>query len=44
MFLLHLTFTSGFSRTLTFASRFARGLMMITLADQPIVLRTEDRS
>jgi hypothetical protein len=44
MFLLHLAYASGVCRTLTFSTRFARGLWMITLAGQPVDLRTEDLS
>ena len=43
-FLLHVTYASGTVETLTFRSRFDRSLVMVTLASQPVGLRTEDRS
>ncbi len=43
MYLLHLRYASGVSRTLTFGSAFERGLFVIALADQPVVLQLEDR-
>ena len=44
MYLLHLTFPSGQVQTWTFVSAFARGLVLIALAAQPVTLRIEDRS
>jgi hypothetical protein len=44
MFLLHLTFASGRQETRSFPTRFARALWLITLAGQPVDLRTEDLS
>jgi hypothetical protein len=43
MFLLHVQFASGFVRTLTFPDAFSRGLVMITLAAQPVLLIMEDK-
>lgn len=43
-FLLSITYASGLSQTLTFASAFERGLFAIALANFPVVLRFEDRA
>lgn len=39
MFLLYVTHATGVVQLLTFTSGFDRGLMMITLAAQPVTLR-----
>jgi len=44
MFLLHLIYPSGRHETKSFPTRFARALWVITLAGQPVKLRTEDLS
>jgi len=43
-FLLHVTFPSGFSQTLTFSSAFERGLFIIALAERPVGVTLENRS
>ncbi len=42
MFLLHVSYASGAIETLTFPSRFDRSLVLVSLAAQPVGLRTED--
>lgn len=42
MFRLHLTYPSGTVVTLSFPSRFLRGLHAIMLADLPVLLRFDD--
>ncbi len=42
MFLIHVTYASGLSRTLTFPSAFDRDLFAITLRGLPVDVRVED--
>jgi hypothetical protein len=41
-YLLHVTYASGRSRTLTFPDVFSRSLVIVTMAAQPVELRLED--
>ena len=42
MYLLHLTYASGRSDTLSFSTAFERGLYVIAFAALPVTLRIED--
>lgn len=41
-FLIHVTYASGFLRTLTFPSAFDRDLFVITLRALPVSVEVED--
>jgi hypothetical protein len=43
-YLLHVTTPSGATFSVTCASPFLRGLWIISLAGQPVTLRSEDRA
>jgi hypothetical protein len=42
MFLLHVRYASGYVSTIPFETAFARALVMIGLASQPVTLRMQD--
>jgi hypothetical protein len=44
MFLLHITYASGRIQTVPCPSAFSRSLLVIALANQPVIMRLEDPS